>query len=319
MLTTKDPNGKSYIEYVLDLISSVLDPSAAEAGATSIGKLISTMVAKCGQQLQENNILNQILTACLKKLEKAETVSVQQTLLLVFSQLMCENVEAVLNFTNSVNATNFLLKLMVEKYNDFFGFLERKIGAIGLVNLLKYMTENNSQDLMSLTVNGDQIIQNKNTKGRVTRNRAQKECIEISYQQIPLIVKLYKILLQEFQTQFDRLNNNPLEKLTESDGSEDDEWVEDDEDIENINPNSSQNSEGKESGFLSAGDVLNGGLNFIDDDEDFFDEFEKADNPFGNVDVMDYMKGNMKSIPVNGDILNSLSNLEKKAFESLTC
>merc|ERR1712150_229684 len=123
--------------------------------------------------------------------------------------------------------------------------------------------------------------------------------------------------LQEAMTQMERANGNMFEKLTESDGSEDDEWVED-EDEENICPNvmnnSQDGSEGKlSSGFISANDFLDGGLNYIDDEEDFFDEFERADNPFGEVDVLEHFGKIFNSIPFNKDIGASFNEDEKKA------
>ena len=312
MCNGKDGNGKSYLEYVLQFVSVVLDPEAAEEGATSIGKLVTTMVAKCGNQLQEQDILKQLLQACLHKLQKCQTISVQQSLLLVFGQLMCENLTAVLDFLNSVDATTFVFKLFVEKYNDFFGYMERKIGAIALSNLLKYLIENREDakysSLLMLNVNGEQIINNTQGDGkRMTRSKAAKAG-PVEFKQIPLIVKLYKNLLSECQMQIDRQNNKFNETLDHDDNSEDDEWVEDD---ENIDPDSQpSNGLGLEGKNMTADEFLDGGCAFIEDDEDFFDEFEKADNPFGEVEICEHVFGVMKSVPFNVELKQEFSEDE---------
>jgi len=287
-------------------------------------KNASGLLALCGGllllcvQVTLALFLNQILTACLGKLEKANTISVQQSLLLVFGQLMCENVKAVLDFLAGVNATEFLLKLFSEKYVDFFGYMEKKIGAIALSALLKHLIETDNQKLMMMTVNGDQIVQKQAAGKRVTRSQAANN--PVVYKQIPLIVKLYKILLSETQLQIDRANN-VHDEITASDGSEDDDWVEEGGDdsldnIENIGPDG-QPSEflgGKE---ISANAFLDGALNFVEDDEDFYDEFEKADNPFGNVEVVEHVSEVVRNLPFNAEMKGEFSEDEMRCAGAL--
>ena len=299
-LRSDESNGnRAYIEYVLQLVAIVLDPKVSESGAASIGKMINAMILKCGAQLQENGNINQILTLVLKKLDHVHTMSIFQTLLLVFGQLMCENVEAVIKILSnqSLDATKFLLALFVEKFPDFFGFLERKIGSIALINLLKYLIENNCQELMSMEVNGEIIVEN--TKSRmVTRSKAKTE--PVKFQQIPFLLKLYKVLLQECSSHIDRKTNN-FNDLTQSNGSDDDEWVEDDD--EDVNQEDS----------FSANQFLDGCLNLIDDDEQFYDEFEKQDNPFGEVDTLEYLGNILKEVKGSSEIFSQLNNEEMKA------
>merc|ERR1719461_1771931 len=145
------------------------------------------MISKCGSERQANNLFNPLLTECLKKLQSAQTLSVQQSLLLVFGQLMCENLSAVLQFLQTVNATEFYFKLFVEKYAEFFGFLERKIATIALTKILEHAIATSDQSLLSMQVQGDEIFSEQRVSRSAAKNNPKK------YQMLPLPVKIYKL------------------------------------------------------------------------------------------------------------------------------
>lgn len=284
---------KSYIEYTLQLISVVLSPTVDESAALNIGKLITLLVSKCGQELQQNNLLDSLLTAVLNKLKSAETLSVQQSLLLVFGQLMCENINAVITFLSSMNAIEPVLSLFTEKYPDFFGFLERKVGIVSLANLLKYAVAYSDQCLLNMQVKGEEIVTEKRQTRSATKLNPKR------YTALPLPIKLYKILLNEVQVQMDKTMR--IEKSTYSSESDYDDAYSDEE-------------EGLDHSFE---DFINGGMGFIDDDDEFFDANELKDNPVSNVDIIEHVSVILKAIPHNEQIGQALNDLERATAQSL--
>jgi len=284
-------DGKTFLEYTFQLISYVLSDGCEESAALSIGKLILSMISKCGSELQANNLFNPLLTECLKKLQSAQTLSVQQSLLLVFGQLMCENLTAVLQFLQSVNATEFYFKLFVEKYPEFFGFLERKIATIALTKILEHAIATSDQSLLSMQVQGDEIFSEQRVSRSAAKNNPKK------YQMLPLPVKIYKLLIQEFESQLEKkqakMNISQMDEFEESFDDEDDENPED---------------------LL---DYLGAGADFLDDGDDLYDEVELRDNPFASLEVMDLIPECLKKVPHNDQIGQALTPKERATAQNL--
>jgi hypothetical protein len=69
-------SGNNGVYFVVQVIVKLLDPKTSEYTASFVGRLISTLMSKCGNQLGEN--LDLILRAVLSKLQQAETLSVIQ-------------------------------------------------------------------------------------------------------------------------------------------------------------------------------------------------------------------------------------------------
>jgi len=271
---------------VLELISFVLDPEQDESLALDVGKLVTLLVSKCINQLREHDLLNGLLTACLKKLEKSSSLSTQQSLLLVFAQLMCENIEAVLNFTKSINATQFLIVSFCEKYEDFYGFLERKIGTIAMCKLADYIIENDIKELQNFVVNGDQIIDiNAKRSTRSSRN------VTAQFQKLPLILKIFKSLLSEHK------NSISKPEILDSQNSDRDEYSEDDTQDED--------------------DLLNGAFNYEEDQEDLCDEFEMEDNIFAKIDTDQLLETCLKNFNLSEDMVGILKENEIKVCKEM--
>lgn len=71
------------MHYTVQVIFKLLDPKTSEHTATFVGRLVSTVIGKCGTQLGEN--LDLMLRAVLSKIQQAETLSVLQV---SFSQVL---------------------------------------------------------------------------------------------------------------------------------------------------------------------------------------------------------------------------------------
>ncbi len=69
-----------------------------------MGRLVTTLIRKTGDRLGEN--LENLLKAVLSKLSGTKTLSVAQSLLMVFAQLVHNQMEALLNFLTAVPGPN---------------------------------------------------------------------------------------------------------------------------------------------------------------------------------------------------------------------
>ncbi len=78
----------------------LLDPSTSEFSASFVGKLVTTLITKTGDQLGDQ--LELLLRAVLSKLQSADTLSVIQNLCMVYAHLINTQMEAALNFLASV-------------------------------------------------------------------------------------------------------------------------------------------------------------------------------------------------------------------------
>jgi hypothetical protein len=109
----------------------MLDPKAGDTGCQHIGKLITTLVRHTAHVLGDN--LDFILKAVLSKMQSTETLSVQQSLIVVFAHLMHSKMEAVLAFLSGLPgptgrpSLEFLMSEWVAKATMFSGAYECKV------------------------------------------------------------------------------------------------------------------------------------------------------------------------------------------------
>ena len=95
-----DPEGKSGLWYMVQVAGHLLNPVGSEFSATFVGRLVTTLIQKTGDRLGEN--LDHLLKGVLSKLRGSETLSVIQSLIMVYAQLIHSQLSAVLNFLCSV-------------------------------------------------------------------------------------------------------------------------------------------------------------------------------------------------------------------------
>ena len=88
------------IKYVKSVAGHLLNPVGSEFSATFVGRLVTTLIQKTGDRLGEN--LDHLLKGVLSKLRGSETLSVIQSLIMVYAQLIHSQLSAVLNFLCSV-------------------------------------------------------------------------------------------------------------------------------------------------------------------------------------------------------------------------
>ena len=134
MFTTHPPTGNSGLSYVVQVVLKLLDSKAPEFTATFVGRLVSLLIAKLGAA-RLGDSLDLMLRAVLSKLQQAETLSVVQSLLLVFAHLLNAPplLPSVLDFLSSVPdpagrpALQFVLQEWCAKQYLFYGAYEQKV------------------------------------------------------------------------------------------------------------------------------------------------------------------------------------------------
>ena len=282
-----DADGKSGLWYMVQIAAQLLNPVGSEFTATFVGRLVTTLIEKTGDRLGSD--LDALLKAVLSKLQGSETLSVIQSLLMVYAQLVHTQLEAVLTFLCSVpgptgeTALNFVLTQWVVRQHLFYGAYETKVSIVALAKILQHGVLTNDTRLQDINVKGDMII---TTASSQARTRSQKRVNPDQWTSIPVLVKIFKLLVQELTSNMDAA----LACNTEDEDSEDETNGEANSGLENYNTDGNK--------MLHLSDLLdaataakNGtGLGFFDDEG--LDEEEDPDalaDPLYNINICRYL------------------------------
>ncbi|CAF0841637.1 unnamed protein product [Rotaria sp. Silwood1] len=291
----------SSIEYILQVLAKFLDPKTPENCCTFIGKLIRGFIREINKTNQPSllgDTLGQILKAVLAKLQSSQVLSVQQSLIVVFAHLIQNNLNDVVNFLTSTpgpqgsSAFDFVMYEWVTKQHLFSGPYDIKVSIIALTGLLEYAMTNNDIRFQTLIVPGDQIIYHQSGQSISHRTRSKTSKQPEQWTRVPLVVKLFKILVLELQNQI-----NTRKELEEDANFNDDDDDDDDgddgnneeKDIDEINePNLLKSTDDEATKYLERYD------NLLDDvfDFEFFQEKDPDafNDPLMQVDLLDYLK-----------------------------
>ncbi|EDO40537.1 predicted protein [Nematostella vectensis] len=224
----KDSEGNNGISYVIQGASHLLDPRGPEFTASFAGRLVTTLVHKVGKNLGDQ--LDLLLRGVLSKLHQAETLSVIQSLILVFVKLMNSQLETTIEFLSGVpdptgkSALENILKIWCAHQPEFYGVYDNKVSTLALCNVLQYFI-NTGDKRLQVVVKGDRIY--PNDEGIRTRSKAAKTPEQ--WTMIPMPVKIFKLLINELGT----LLESAAEETNAESGGESDEgeegWEDDDE------------------------------------------------------------------------------------------
>ncbi|XP_006568800.1 importin-9 isoform X2 [Apis mellifera] len=158
----RDNDGQTGLQYILQIIAQLLNPQSSEFTATFVGRLVTTLIRKAGNTLGEN--LDLLLKAVLSKMQRAETLTVVQSLLMIYAHLINTEFDAVLNFLSTVpgptgqSALAFVLSEWVSRQHLFFGRYDRKVATVALCKILEYGVTHGDSRLNEITVKGDEIF-----------------------------------------------------------------------------------------------------------------------------------------------------------------
>ena len=277
----RDLEGNSGAFYVMQLISVLLNPKLTEYSASFAGRLVSTFIAKTSDKLTNENI-DVILRAVLSKLQQSVTLTVIQSLLLIFAHLINSRIELVISFlsqtpgpSGSDSALHFVMNEWCDKQALFFGSYDKKVSIVALSKLLQYGLTANNQRLNQIAVRGERI----HSEGIQTRSKTAKE--PEKWTVVPLLVKIYKLLLAEIANQME--SSKKQSSIFE--------WEDASDEDEDVDP---------EDGRKTLADLLNdnsvlGYGGEYDDEDDYSDEDDDAtDDPINQINILQYLGSFLK-------------------------
>ncbi|MFT7814080.1 importin-9 [Arapaima gigas] len=196
----QDEQGHSGLWYVMQVVSQLLDPRTSEFTAAFVGRLVSTLIARAGTQLGDQ--LDQILRAILSKMQQAETLSVMQSLIMVFAHLVHSQLEPLLEFLCSLPgptgkpALEFVMAEWMSRQHLFYGQYEGKVSTVALCKLLQHGINTNDKRLQDIVVKGEEIFSQE--EGIRTRSKSAKN--PERWTNIPLLVKIFKLIVNELSS-----------------------------------------------------------------------------------------------------------------------
>jgi len=284
------------LEAAEKVILHLLAPDQPEFSASFAGRLVTLIVLNA----KSSNIQN-ILQAVLVKLNTVKTLTVQQSLLLVFARLAVADTPGLLTFLNSTNATQPLLQLWLEKQTDVFGAYERRVTVAGLCKLIE------------LGCNGDETMKSlqyskkiePTSSGRQTRSKTKgKE----EFVQVPWLSHAMMILTTEWAGQKERDAQNDEDYEDEDDEDYDEEY--DGGKVEELNL-----------GGESVGILLSDLLNCRDlEDLEGEEEEDVKNDPIHDIDICDYISSSIRSVSntqIAQELASGLDDMTKKILTNV--
>ncbi|KAG7472163.1 hypothetical protein MATL_G00105990 [Megalops atlanticus] len=196
----QDEQGRGGLWYVMQVVSQLLDPRTSEFTAACVGRLVSTLISRAGSQLGET--LDQILRAVLSKMQQAETVSVMQSLIMVFAHLVHSQLEPLLEFLCSLPgptgkpALEFVMAEWMSRQHLFYGQYEGKVSTVALCKLLQHGLNADDRRLQDIIVKGEEIF--SPNEGIRTRSKSAKN--PQRWTNVPLLVKIFKLIINELSS-----------------------------------------------------------------------------------------------------------------------
>lgn len=290
------------LQMVLQVCLHLLDPRVSESCSAFVGRLISTVIAKLSNAMGPDNI-HLLLRSVLSKLQNSETLSVIQSLVLVFANLIHYDMKTILDFlssipgpTGSTSALEFVLSHWLGRQQSFFGNRDRKVTILALCKLFEYSLQmtlagDNSLNLNLITVAGDPVFDSSGIQTRSKTRNVER------WTQVPCTVKILKILLAEI---------NLLEENLLANGK-----ICDDDDVDDADEGS-----GDETTSNCDSDF---GLDELDEEDDSDDE-SQANDPISTVNLNAYLiefVSSFKKTEVFAQFHEHLNQLEQQTVAKL--
>ncbi|XP_049714232.1 importin-9 isoform X2 [Elephas maximus indicus] len=275
-----DEQGHNGLWYVMQVVSQLLDPRTSEFTAAFVGRLVSTLISKAGRELGEN--LDQILRAILSKMQQAETLSVMQSLIMVFAHLVHTQLEPLLEFLCSLPgptgkpALEFVMAEWTSRQHLFYGQYEGKVSSVALCKLLQHGINADDKRLQDIRVKGEEIY--SVDEGIRTRSKSAKN--PERWTNIPLLVKILKLIINELSNVMEA---NAARQAAPA------EWNQDD---SNDMWEDQEEEEEEEDGL--AGQLLSDILASSKYEEDYYEDDEEDDpdalkDPLYQIDLQAYL------------------------------
>uniref|UniRef100_A0A1A7YD99 Importin 9 n=1 Tax=Iconisemion striatum TaxID=60296 RepID=A0A1A7YD99_9TELE len=309
----RDEQGNSGLWYVMQVVNQLLDPRTSEFTAAFVGRLVSTLISRAGTELGEQ--LDQILRAILSKMQQAETLSVMQSLIMVFAHLVHSQLEPLLEFLCSLPgptgkpALEFVMTEWMSRQHLFYGQYEGKVSTVALCKLLQHGINADDKRLQDIMVKGEEIYNPDD--GIRTRSKSAKN--PERWTNIPLLVKIYKLIINELSTvmEANASRGNAADWSQDSSGMWDDQEEEEGEDDDE--------DEGLAGQLLS--DLI--ASNKYDDDyyeDDDEDDPDALKDPIYQIDLQAYLTDFLTQFaqqPCYSMFSGHLTNTERQTLQTI--
>uniref|UniRef100_A0A1A8IQK3 Importin 9 n=1 Tax=Nothobranchius kuhntae TaxID=321403 RepID=A0A1A8IQK3_NOTKU len=309
----RDEQGNSGLWYVMQVVNQLLDPRTSEFTAAFVGRLVSTLISRAGTELGDQ--LDQILRAILSKMQQAETLSVMQSLIMVFAHLVHSQLEPLLEFLCSLPgptgkpALEFVMTEWMSRQHLFYGQYEGKVSTVALCKLLQHSINADDKRLQDIMVKGDEIYNAED--GIRTRSKSAKN--PERWTNIPLLVKIYKLIINELSTvmEANASRGNAADWSQDSSGIWDDqeeEEGEDDDDDEGL-----------------AGQLLSDLIASSKYDDDYYEDDDEDDpdalkDPIYQIDLQAYLTDFLTQFaqqPCYSMFSGHLNNTERQTLQTI--
>ncbi|KAJ8386386.1 hypothetical protein AAFF_G00170910 [Aldrovandia affinis] len=313
----QDEQGRSGLWYVMQVVSQLLDPRTSEFTA-AVGRLVSTLIARAGTELAEN--LDQILRAILSKMQQAETLSVMQSLIMVFAHLIHSQLDPLLEFLCSLPgptgkpALEFVMAEWMSRQHLFYGQYEGKVSTVALCKLLQHGLNTNDKRLQDIAVKGEELF--SPTEGIRTRSKTAKN--PERWTNIPLLVKIFKLIINELSSVVEANATRTPTAGAWSHGNHDsnDMWEEQEEEEE-------EEEDDEDEGL--AGQLLSDLIASNKYDEDYYEDDDEDDpdalkDPIYQIDLQAYLTDFLTQFaqqPCFGVFSGHLNEAERRVLQSI--
>lgn len=308
-----DGSGNGGLKYAVQVISKLLDPANPEYAASFIGRLVAILISKAGSALGDD--VEMMLRMVLSKMQQSETMSVMQSLIMVYAHLMHSQINAVLEFLYNVPgptgkpALEFVLVEWVSRHTVFYGAYDSKVSITALSKLLQHSIATSDNRLEGIAVKGDQIF-NQN-EGIRTRSKAANAPEQ--WTMVPVAVKIYKLLVNDLSIAMETTTS----KQASAGDLEDDGWDDEDEDIDG--EEDTDNDQGIQMPeFALASDYP--GYDFAGLDDDDEDDPDALQDPLFELDIQAYLTHFLQELshhPYHAEFQRHLNPMEKEVLKCI--
>lgn len=210
-------NGQG-LNSIMEITTMLLNPMNTEFSASFAGRLVITIITKAGNMLGENIYL--LLKAVISKMQLVESLNVAMSLMMTFAHLFVTQMEAVLNFLSTVPgptgepAIQFVFSNWLCRQQLFYGAYERKVSTMALCKLFEHGVTTKDSRLTSVTIR--ELVEPSVDTAHNTRSQSAKRAQE--WQSVPVLVKVFKLLINEL----DHLKEANTNEDTDSNSDDDD-------------------------------------------------------------------------------------------------
>lgn len=185
-------NGEG-LNQIMQVTTMLLNP--LNTGASSVGELVITLIAKAGNYLGENIYL--LLKAVISKLQSVNNWDFKMNLIMIFAHLFLTQMDALLNFLGTVPgptgqpAITFIFSNWLGRHACFYGYYSRKVSLMALCKVFEYGVTSKDTRLTSATMKV--VITNPSAPVKTRSQSASAQQVV----EVPILVRIFQILIAE--------------------------------------------------------------------------------------------------------------------------